>query len=91
MFTDGTTLGFNSTITPTQNSQKTIHIVKQGKKYHILINMLLFSSFSLHRCGMTVWTGNEATEQAIHLRTVSLTLARKYGVREYLSLSTEGL
>ncbi|KAF8449209.1 hypothetical protein L210DRAFT_3640833 [Boletus edulis BED1] len=65
-FTDGTALGFDSTITPTQNSQKTIRIVKQGKEYHILVDTLLFSSFSLHSRGTTVWTGKVTIDQEEH-------------------------
>ena len=62
-FADGTTLSFDSTITPTQNSQKTIRIVKQGKEYHIFVDTLLFSSFSLHSWGTTMWTGKVTIDQ----------------------------
>ena len=56
-FAEGTMLGFDPTISPAQNSQKTIRIVKQGKEYHVLVDTLLFFSGSLHSRGTTVWSG----------------------------------
>ncbi|KAI9570933.1 hypothetical protein HD554DRAFT_2037123 [Boletus coccyginus] len=59
-FADGIMLGFNYTISPTQNSQKKIQILMQKKEYNIIVDTLLFFSGSLHSLhsrGMTVWSG----------------------------------
>ena len=62
-FADGVTLGFDSTISPTQDSQKIIQIIKHGNEYKILVNTLLFFSGSLHSQGTTVWSGKVSIDQ----------------------------
>ncbi|KAG6374959.1 hypothetical protein JVT61DRAFT_3716 [Boletus reticuloceps] len=62
-FADRITLGFDYTISPTQNSQKTIQILMRGQEYSILINTLLFFSGSMHSWGTTVWSGKVIIEE----------------------------
>ncbi|KAF8440257.1 hypothetical protein L210DRAFT_802559, partial [Boletus edulis BED1] len=62
-FVDGVMLGFDSTISPTQNSQKIIWIIKCSNEYEILVDTLLFFSGSLHSRGMTVWSGKVSIDQ----------------------------
>ena len=62
-FVDGTTLGFNPTVSPTQNGQRMIQITKHGKQYEIFINTLLFFFRSLHSHGTTVWSGTVMIDQ----------------------------
>jgi hypothetical protein len=62
-FADRITLSFNYTISPTENNQKKIQVVMLGKKYSIIVNMLLFLSDLLHSWGMTVWSGRVTIDE----------------------------
>ena len=78
-FTEGTMLSFDPTISPAQNSQKTIQIVKQGKEYHILVDMLPFFSSLLHSWGTTMWSGKvtfDKEEQDVIIKDLWVDLLR---------------
>ena len=54
-FTDGIILSFDPTISPVKDDQKQIQISLPDQDYIVFVNMLLFSSGSLHGQGTTVW------------------------------------
>ena len=54
-FADGIILSFNHTISPVKDDQKQIQISLPDQDYIVFIDMLLFSSGSLHGRGTTVW------------------------------------
>ena len=56
-FADRIILSFDPTISPVKNNQKQIQISLPDQDYVVFIDMLLFSSGSLHGQDTTVWCG----------------------------------